>query len=302
MRLALLAAVVASMAIQAAADCTFEVYAPEQPRTFYIDLLPFRDGVPLDVYAYEIPFVVAYDAELDTFDWGNVVSDLTIRPRSMDPPSIEWLAGGEFPVRLSSIPPPPPPPWVPLPVNIDGFVFSVDAQGVNYGPAGQAGVNAFMGVITARSGFHSADSTATGWEVSQVGPRTEILDPAAYTTAIIDARVGGHRYDVAYIEWGWRDATVTLRSDDCLCHGDLNADGAVDQGDLDLVLLNWGREPVAEWSHDAPEIVQQASLDSVLLAWGDVSPPKPLGVGAVPEPSAVVLAVVLLVCAAFKRA
>jgi hypothetical protein len=55
--------------------------------------------------------------------------------------------------------------------------------------------------------------------------------------------------------------------------GDYNNNGRVEQGDLDLVLLNWGIEgtpPPLGWINDLPEgIIDQAELDAVLLDWGD---------------------------------
>ena len=56
--------------------------------------------------------------------------------------------------------------------------------------------------------------------------------------------------------------------------GDYNNSGQVEQGDLDLVLLNWGSDSAANvpagWINDLPVgIVDQAELDKVLLNWGN---------------------------------
>jgi hypothetical protein len=74
--------------------------------------------------------------------------------------------------------------------------------------------------------------------------------------------------------------------------GDYNGNGTVEQADLDLVLLNWGRpaDPApAAWVNDLPMgTIDQAELDGVLLHWGQTAAIAPLA--AVPEPAAAVLA------------
>jgi hypothetical protein len=72
--------------------------------------------------------------------------------------------------------------------------------------------------------------------------------------------------------------------------GDYNANGQVEQGDLDLVLLNWGSDGVpAGWKEDLPNgTIDQEEIDTVLLAWGD-SLPVPFATPAVPEPLTAVL-------------
>ncbi len=72
--------------------------------------------------------------------------------------------------------------------------------------------------------------------------------------------------------------------------GDYNGSGQVEQGDLDLVLQNWGLEtdvsgvPVG-WIHDNANLgkIEQAELDDVLTNWGNSG--SPVGVQtSVPEP------------------
>jgi len=76
--------------------------------------------------------------------------------------------------------------------------------------------------------------------------------------------------------------------------GDFNSDGFVSQGDLDLVLLNWG-DAVAPAGFDEAalssggpfdSLVSQNELDDVLLNWGNGTPPA---VTAVPEPTSLAL-------------
>lgn len=68
--------------------------------------------------------------------------------------------------------------------------------------------------------------------------------------------------------------------------GDYSGDGFVSQGDLDLILLNWGSATLPpEWVNGADDFdgqISQNELDNVLLNWGDGSPPT---VRAVPEPA-----------------
>jgi hypothetical protein len=84
--------------------------------------------------------------------------------------------------------------------------------------------------------------------------------------------------------------------------GDYNNNGAVEQADLDLVLLNWGQPGVPNgWVNDLPEgNIDQAELDGVLLNWGDMAAAGLGNAAGVPEPSAWILAIAA--CAAFAAA
>jgi hypothetical protein len=88
--------------------------------------------------------------------------------------------------------------------------------------------------------------------------------------------------------------------------GDYNASGTVEQADLDLVLLNWGKAAAAvpaTWVNDLPTgLVDQDELDGALLNWGNMAaltmaPAAAAGAAeGVPEPAAWI--VCLVVCAA----
>jgi len=89
--------------------------------------------------------------------------------------------------------------------------------------------------------------------------------------------------------------------------GDYNGDGFVSQGDLDLVLLNWGdaTAPAGFDEGNLPgggpfdSLVSQNELDGVLLNWGNGTPP----VVAVPEPTSLaLLGLVGLALSARRRA
>jgi hypothetical protein len=77
--------------------------------------------------------------------------------------------------------------------------------------------------------------------------------------------------------------------------GDYNGSGTVEQGDLDLVLLNWGADwppEVTGWVNDQPTdgAVNQNDLDNVLLNWGNTA--QAAAANAVPEPTCVVILLV----------
>ncbi|MEM9752437.1 MAG: hypothetical protein AAF916_03535, partial [Planctomycetota bacterium] len=88
--------------------------------------------------------------------------------------------------------------------------------------------------------------------------------------------------------------------------GDFNGDGAVEQGDLNLVLNNWGSDTAgnipAGWSNDLPlGTVDQAELNAVLNNWGSSVAPDFAGFD-VPEPGAAVALGVLAVATLRRRA
>jgi hypothetical protein len=79
--------------------------------------------------------------------------------------------------------------------------------------------------------------------------------------------------------------------------GDFNSNGIVEQGDLDLVLLNWGAAadpPPADWTDSFPSgRIDQDELDEVLLHWGNERVSQ-LGLATVPEPSALTIVLGIL--------
>lgn len=89
--------------------------------------------------------------------------------------------------------------------------------------------------------------------------------------------------------------------------GDLNDNGVVEQGDLDLVLLNWGevgRPAPRGWINNLPNrLIDQEELDRVLTNWGRESlvPPAQLSHAAVPEPSSSLLLIAALACSALSK-
>ena len=83
--------------------------------------------------------------------------------------------------------------------------------------------------------------------------------------------------------------------------GDYNKSGQVEQGDLDLVLLNWGAEtpPIpAGWDNDLPNgQIDQEELDGVLLNWGNTSG----AAAAVPEPATGLMLILGMVALLVRR-
>jgi hypothetical protein len=79
--------------------------------------------------------------------------------------------------------------------------------------------------------------------------------------------------------------------------GDYNGNGLVEQGDLDLVLGNWGTQtpPIPPtWTNDPPSgLVDQQELDRVLGNWGRSGAASvrasTVGATGVPEPGAAML-------------
>ncbi len=72
--------------------------------------------------------------------------------------------------------------------------------------------------------------------------------------------------------------------------GDYNNSGQVEQGDLDLVLQNWGSDTDADgvpdgWTNDLPDgVIDQGELDGVLQLWGSTAAAPSFAGAAVPEP------------------
>lgn len=88
--------------------------------------------------------------------------------------------------------------------------------------------------------------------------------------------------------------------------GDYNASGFVEQGDLDLVLTNWGKSaspPPPGWVKDHPTgFIDQLELDVALLNWGATAAAKARAPVPVPEPATSYLAGLAAIAAAAVHA
>ncbi len=88
--------------------------------------------------------------------------------------------------------------------------------------------------------------------------------------------------------------------------GDYNASGQVEQGDLDLVLQNWGVDTdtagvPAGWVNDLPDgQIEQTELDGVLQNWGSTAAPNFTG-GIVPEPGSALAGALFLAILQIRR-
>ncbi|MEM9753564.1 MAG: hypothetical protein AAF916_09285, partial [Planctomycetota bacterium] len=101
------------------------------------------------------------------------------------------------------------------------------------------------------------------------------------------------------LDEGWQWDTSALLTDGLLAliaavelAGDFNGSGSVEQGDLNLVLNNWGVDTGVSgvpqgWESGLPNgTVDQTELNAVLNNWGSATAPSFGGV-LVPEPSLV---------------
>jgi len=95
--------------------------------------------------------------------------------------------------------------------------------------------------------------------------------------------------------WFDNASLVELIAESPMLEGDYDDSGQVGQGDLDLVLLNWGADtpPVPEgWVNQLPSgQIGQAELDGVLLNWGAFAQIPAGATAAVPEPTCALLLV-----------
>lgn len=168
----------------------------------------------------------------------------------------------------------------------------------------------------------SVDTEASlDYEMEQPHPDNPIItldDPLSingvmldnlFQTISADVSGGGNQLELRFRAisnggeeaFAFRNLIIEAFEANNLVDGDYNASGTVEQGDLDLVLLNWGSAgpPPAAWTNDLPNgPIDQEELDGVLLNWGNSSGAALTGAG-VPEPSA--LALVLLCIAVVPR-
>ena len=81
--------------------------------------------------------------------------------------------------------------------------------------------------------------------------------------------------------------------------GDYDGSGTVGQGDLNLVLLNWGATGVpAGWvNHQPSGQIGQTELNAALLNWGTTTEPTASGI---PEPASGLLLLPALLLRKFR--
>ncbi len=157
----------------------------------------------------------------------------------------------------------------------DGFdrPFSVWAEGQHLGTFGEDDGMDFVALL----GHGVSEFAVTG-----ITPTVDGEDPFAFPIQLA--------FDTATADFAQFALLAGL-------DGDYNASGQVEQGDLDLVLLNWGVDTTpgsgagvpAGWVNDLPVgQIEQTELDKVLLNWGSASAPNfSANPAVVPEPGIV---------------
>ncbi len=132
-----------------------------------------------------------------------------------------------------------------------------------------------------------------------------------FTNALAVASEDGLYHDPVAVTLGADSVTLSLAPESMMTlvleflgslPGDYDGSGQVEQGDLDLVLQNWGIDTdppdgptvrIAGWVNQFPDgVVDQDELDGVLQNWGGASAPDFGGLD-VPEPVAGLLAMAI---------
>lgn len=120
-----------------------------------------------------------------------------------------------------------------------------------------------------------------------VGGAADVAD----ATFLVQNLASGFEFDVTPMASGFMLTALNDGTFRQAVEGDYNNSGLVEQGDLDLVLLNWGADaaPVpAGWINHLPlGTIDQNELDAVLLHWGDQG--AATAAASVPEPSSLLL-------------
>jgi uncharacterized delta-60 repeat protein len=179
--------------------------------------------------------------------------------------------------------PEPPPADVTLPIGLVGFrAYDLPPEGtivievIVHGPA--------VPTTYYKYGPEPGNPASHWWEFS--------FDAATAT----GATVSGNVITLTFVDGGRGDADGVANGVivdpgapaivAVFLDGDYNASGRVEQADLDLVLLNWGRDAVPEpagWLSGLPAgRIDQDELDAVLLNWGASA-----AASAAPAPAAV---------------
>jgi hypothetical protein len=178
------------------------------------------------------------------------------------PPSIDLVN-----VLASASAAVPPPPGVTLPLG----VFSFEIQGVTAGAMITVEMTLHGPIVPPayyKFGTEPGDPQEHWWEFDFDGTTGAEVNGNVITLMLVD----GGRGDADGLANGIIADPGGPASFSAALDGDYNGNTQVEQGDLDLVLLNWGRDasPLPEaWVDDLPEgQIDQDELDTVLLNWG----------------------------------
>ncbi len=159
-----------------------------------------------------------------------------------------------------------------------GFLFQVDINS-----------NGTLAFINGSGNVFTQDGA-----VARAGDDVDGLTfDSALTNTLTIAETGQIAF-VAELDDNGNTVDAVVLATPILPTGDYNASGQVEQGDLDLVLQNWGLDTdangvPADWVNDLPSgQIEQTELDGVLQNWGSTSAPDFAG-GQVPEPASLAL-------------
>lgn len=189
-------------------------------------------------------------------------------------------------------------------------------------PSGALDPAGFSGLGGTSGDFPMGDGSGNGWEIGGGSHPARLADAYFSTVSTLSPGTAGLSLGSGYnplslaedLAFTWTNADGDIYNSRVqyvgvppeVGVGDYNNNGQVEQGDLDLVLLNWGAAwppPVEGWVNNQPTDgkIDQNDLDGVLLNWGNMA-----GAGsavAVPEPAALWLTLtgVALVAAGWRR-
>ena len=110
------------------------------------------------------------------------------------------------------------------------------------------------------------------------------------TLGLVAVGAAGQQFRFGTLESPFDEAPMLKLAFAATLPGDFDGDGRISQGDLDLVLLNWGADTSAGlpdgWLGDptADGLISQNELDQVLLNWGNTQWPT-TAAATVPEPT-----------------
>ena len=196
-----------------------------------------------------------FEASVDIVD--NDVAGVTILQSGNSTTVVEGGTTDTFIVRLDTI------PTEPVTMTIDPDIqLNLDTVG------GVAIVLTF-----------AADATALLGQTVTVTAVDDNVDEGDHTgTIAFDLLSSDSRYRTGFAAFSLSSLIVEiLEEEPVVLEGDYNGNGLVEQGDLDLVLLNWGTDTSvttpAGWTNDLPDSrIDQNELDRVLLNWGNRLP------------------------------
>lgn len=189
----------------------------------------------------------------------------------------------------------------------DPALLSVSGLGSVVTPPNSGGLVFYIAKRFPNQTLAAADTRSGSLNFGTIWGGTRELDPGSYVAFIRAGTSSQRSGGTLVLADGFADVNLNLTFTPLgSLVGDYNGDGFVSQGDLDLILLNWGDTTLPTgFDTDALDgggpfdgLMGQNELDGVLLNWGDGTP---LGASAIPEPSAAVLLGSLVIIGSLRR-